>query len=157
MKENDYEIGPEVCKLAHTIRRMVDSSQRHKYIDNMLGSTNGWVLGYIAKSSGDVYQKDLEKQFSIRRSSVSKMLSSLEEKGLVMREGVKGDARLKRLVLTDKARKIHAIAEEDRAENERALRNGITDEEISAFMSVLKKIEKNAWKQTKREGDNAYL
>lgn len=157
MKNADYQIGPEICKLAHTIRRMIDSSQRHKYIDNVLGSTNGWVIGYIAKSSGDIYQKDLEKQFSIRRSSVSKMLSSLEEKGLVRRESVKGDARLKRLVLTDKAIEIHAIAEEDRAEQEGILRNGISDAELAAFMSVLRKIGQNAEKQTKMEGDKSGL
>ena len=157
MNYAEYQIGPEICKLAHTIRRMIESSQRHKYIDNVLGSTNGWVIGYIARSSGDIYQKDLEKQFSIRRSSVSKMLSSLEEKGLVIRESVKGDARLKKLVLTDKALKIHAIAEEDRAEQENALRRGGSDEELSAFMSVLRKIGQNALEQTKREGDNTYL
>ena len=53
-----------------------------------------------------MFQKDLENAFGIRRSTVSKTVELMEQKGLVLRESVNGDARLKRLSLTKKAEEI---------------------------------------------------
>ena len=58
-------------------------------------------LGYLdAHRDRDVYQKDLEATFHIRRSTASGILQIMVRDGLLVREPVEGDARLKRLVLT---------------------------------------------------------
>lgn len=152
-ENKNYLVGRELNRVSHTVHRMIISSRRHKLIDQKLGCTNGWVIGYIAHSNRDVYQKDIEKEFSIRRSSISKMLSNMEERGLIVRESVEGDARLKKLVLTDAAYELHKIAEEDMLAQEMALQKGIDPYELEVFLKVLKKIGENAERETLREGD----
>ena len=57
----------------------------------------------------DLRQKDFEQQFNIRRSTASNILALIEKNGLIQRESVPYDARLKKIVLTDKA--IEKIAQ----------------------------------------------
>src|SRR5215510_7586463 len=54
----------------------------------------------------DMFQRDIEATFKIRRSTVTNLIQSVEKKGYVKRESVESDARLKRLCLTDKAKEI---------------------------------------------------
>ena len=63
------------------------------------------VLHYILFQSlkKDIYQKDIEKEFQIRRSTATGILQLLEKKRFVIRETVEWDARLKKLVPTAKA------------------------------------------------------
>lgn len=50
---------------------------------------NGWVIVYLAHNSDrDVFQRDLEERFNVRRSTVSNILSLMEKKGLIKRESV---------------------------------------------------------------------
>ena len=68
---------------------------------------NGWIIGYLYKNQDrDVYQKDLETEFQITRSTVTSILKLMEKKGYIERVSVEKDARLKKLVLTEKAKKI---------------------------------------------------
>lgn len=61
------------------------------------------TLGYLSimRDGEDVYQRDIETFFKLRRSTVSSLLNTLERKGLLRREPVPHDARLKKLVLTE--------------------------------------------------------
>ena len=152
-EQKNYFVGRELNRVSHTVHRMIISSRPHRLIEQKIGCTNGWVIGYIAHSDRDVYQKDIEKEFSIRRSSISKMLSNMEERGLIIRESVKGDARLKKLVLTDTAYELLKLAEEDMLAQETALQKGIIEDELEIFLRVLRKIGENAEKETLREGD----
>ena len=93
----------EFITLTNLLKRFADSSNAKKYADKMT-STNGWVIGYISRNHDrDVFQRDLEENFLIRRSTVSKILKLMEQKDLIRRESVDYDARLKKLVLTPKA------------------------------------------------------
>ena len=49
---------------------------------------------------------DLEKEFDITRSTASKNVDLLVENGFIVREQVDYDARLKKLVLTEKAKEV---------------------------------------------------
>ena len=63
----------------------------------------GWIIGYLYRHSDeDVFQKDLEAEFQMARSTASGILQSMEKKQLIIRESIPRDARLKRLVLTPK-------------------------------------------------------
>ncbi|MDO7205446.1 helix-turn-helix domain-containing protein [Paraclostridium bifermentans] len=44
----------------------------------------------------DVFQKDLESVFDLKRSSISLMLNNMEKSGLIERMLVKEDGRLKK-------------------------------------------------------------
>ncbi|MDD2233503.1 MAG: MarR family transcriptional regulator [Desulfitobacteriaceae bacterium] len=133
----------EIKAISNLIRRHANKSASKQYIDSVTG-TNGWVIGFLAENEGkDIFQRDLEEQLSIRRSTVSSVLQLMEKKGFIMRMPVDYDARLKKLVLTDKAYKIHAIASNDIAELEHKLTKGLTAEELAAFFKVIDKIKSN--------------
>ena len=91
----------------------------------------------------EVYQKDIEEEFCVTRSTVSKVLKGMESKGLLRRESVFSDARLKRLVLTEEGREINANAAVERIELENRIRNGLSDEEFHTLMHLLKRVADN--------------
>ena len=49
----------------------------------------------------------MEKQFDLKRSSISLMLNNMEKNKLIERVAVSEDARLKKIVLTEKAIKLN--------------------------------------------------
>lgn len=103
-----------------------------------------WIIDYISEHEGkDVFQKDLEEEFSIRRSTATGILQLMEKNDLIMRKSVSHDARLKKLVLTPKALEIqHEIREEIKV-HDKKLSKGIPQDELEVFFKVMKKIRKN--------------
>ena len=66
-----------------------------------------WIIGFVQdrEDSGlDTFPKDIEKEFSINRSTTSEMLKLMCKKGMIEREEVEYDARLKKIVLTESSR-----------------------------------------------------
>jgi DNA-binding MarR family transcriptional regulator len=121
----------------------MDSDAAKSYADKMTG-THGWAMGYLYHNRDrDIFQKDFEQEFNIRRSTASSILSLMEKNGLIKRESVDYDARLKKITLTDKAIEIQTLVEAafDRFEN--VLRQGISDGELDVFFGVLDKICEN--------------
>ncbi len=131
----------EYMTLGNLIRRYVENTETKKYVSNLTG-TNGWILGYLFKNSHrDVYQRDIETAFSIRKSTVSKIIKLMESKQLIRREYVAHDARLKKLVLTEKALEIQKMVEEDMKKlNDRFTAN-LTDDEAEKFLYLIKKVK----------------
>lgn len=91
----------------------------------------------------EVYQRDLENFFKLRRSTVSSLLNTLEKKDILCRVPVPHDARLKRLVLTPKGREIGAQVQKQFLLLNRLLIQGLTPEEQETFARILKKVEHN--------------
>lgn len=90
-----------------------------------------------------MFQRDIEKAFSISRSTVTVTLQLMEKNGLICRESVAQDARLKRIVLTQKAVDLHRQIEEDIAGFEEMLAQGIPDEDQETFLRVAQKMREN--------------
>ena len=138
-----YRLGFEISRTSRLIRRHLDNGATKSYIDKLTG-THGRALGYFWHNRNrDIYQKDFEKEFNIRRSTASTMLSLMEKNGLITREGVPHDARLKKIILTDKAKEIQKYVDRSLDTFEEKLSEGITDEEAVTFMTVLGKIKSN--------------
>ena len=104
------------------------------------------IVSFIAKESTerDVFQKDLEQKFDIRKSTVTGILNTMERDGLLLRETVPYDARLRKMILTDKALQAKQNTEQVIDSVESQLSKGLTEEEITTFLNILEKISKNA-------------
>ena len=104
------------------------------------------ILGFLSEQNDghDVFQRDIEAEFNIRRSTASGMLQLLEKDGYIRRENVPGDARLKKIISTDKAKELDMIAKGNMIEMDMRLTRGISTDELALFYSVLKKISDNA-------------
>ena len=142
MDQNE-KIGFEIRTLSNVIKRFVDQSATKKYVDELTG-THGWVIGYLYKHrEEDIFQRDLENEFSIRRSTATGILQLMEKNKLIVKTSVDYDARLKKLTLTPRAIEIHEIIQEDIKRIEAQLSRGLTREEISSFLTIVKKIKRN--------------
>lgn len=136
------DISHEVKVLAHLLRRAFDCSETREYAEQMTGS-NIRVIGYLAHAKGDVFQRDLEAHFSVRRSTASRMVQSLVDKGLIRRESVDSDGRLKRLVLTEQGRELDRQVLSALEDIDRRMTEGISQEELASFLEILEKMKAN--------------
>ena len=85
------QIGFELKAANNMIRRKMDSIFAQQDGSELIGMQRP-LLGYLYHKSrhGDVYQKDVEKEFRIRRSTATVMLQSMEQKGYVVPCGFHG-------------------------------------------------------------------
>lgn len=89
-----------------------------------------FTIGYMYRNRDrDIYQRDLEAEFAISRATASNMLSVMERKGLIRREAVEHDARLKKLVLTEVSMRMNQRIEQDMRETEALLTSGLSEED----------------------------
>lgn len=134
-------LGREIDILSRHIRRNVDTRV------NTFGITGlqSRIIKYIQRYSNerDIFQRDIEEEFKIRRSSVTSVLQTMEKNQLIIRESVKQDARLKKLVLTPKAISICNEINLSLDDFENHLKKGISDEEINQFTETLHKLLAN--------------
>lgn len=142
---SERHVGAEVKMISNLIKRRIISRQCPE--DEAVTSSGGWILGYLADNEGsDVFQRDLEERFCIRRATVSKMIQLMEQKGLIERRSVTHDARLKKLTLTEKgrARNLEMIAELERIEKE--ITEGIPGQKLDTFFEVCRMIRENLYR-----------
>ena len=96
-----------------------------------IGSAQGKILNYVLVESEahSVYQKDLEREFGLRPSTVTEMLNALEQKKLIQRVSDEWDGRYKKIVFTEKARSMKDRIRQEVEETEHLLLQGITEQE----------------------------
>ena len=140
---DDRRIGFELHRSSRIVKRYMDKDASKSYVERITG-THGWVIGWLYNNRHrDIFQKDFEKEFDIRRSTASKILSLMESNELIARESVPGDARLKKITLTEKALEVNKVVENAFGKMEEKIKEGISDEELKVFFSVLDKVNKN--------------
>jgi len=107
------------------------------------------MIGFIYDESRkkDVFAKDIEKNFDIRRASIAGMLQNMEKNGLIKRETVGNDARLKKIVLTEKALELRKEVEKNIRKVEKQAMEGLTKEEVRKYVELTKKMSTNLEKR----------
>lgn len=141
----DKVVAPEIKCVSNLIKRFVNIVSS-EYDLHGLTSQHMRILGYIAfqhNNGSDVFQKDIENQLNIRPSTATVMLKVLEKNGYIIKETVKSDARLKRLILTEKADEITSKGIEIMKEVNNRVTKGIPEENLDIFFSVLEQIKSN--------------
>lgn len=151
MTDSVRHIGGELRGLSKRIHRFIENSPNKKKIDCITG-TNGWIIAFLScNKHRDIFQKDVEKEFDVTRSTASKVIDLMEQKGLVERQKVSSDARLRKLVLTPKAEELSALFEEDINLLEETLVQGFSQEEREQLLSYLMRMKTNLETGTKEE------
>lgn len=138
-------LGLELRTLSNLTRRYFEQYSHKKCIEEITG-TNSWIIAYIggeADAGKDVYQRDLEAHFGITRSTASKVVNLMVQKGLIEYQSVPQDARLKKLVLTERALEIKRLMDEDHARFEETLRRGFDENELEMLFSCLERMKRN--------------
>ncbi|MFR1834575.1 MAG: MarR family winged helix-turn-helix transcriptional regulator [Lachnospiraceae bacterium] len=128
-----------VSKLSNKLRRKLDMLSSRKEFSGSQGRT----LHFLLAQTEDVFQKDIEEEYSIRPSTATELLKQMEANGLIRREPVAYDNRLKKIVLTDKALMYKQQVVEDLTSLEETLTKGISEEDMKVFFEVIEKMMDN--------------
>ena len=138
--ENEITLGMLIGQVHRlSTKRFVKNSHRY----GLEISLDQWlVLGPVWKNDG-ISQKDIAEYCGKDKTSVTKIIDTLEKKNLVVRVTDQLDHRVKRVVLSQKGRELFLSALPVMAQTRDELRSGISDKEIEALKSILSKIYKN--------------
>ncbi len=128
-----------VSKLSNKLRRKLDMLSSRKEFSGSQGRT----LHFLLAQTEDVFQKDIEEEYSIRPSTATELLKQMEANGLIRREPVAYDNRLKKIVLTDKALMYKQQVVEDLTSLEKTLTKGISEKDMEVFFEVIEKMMDN--------------
>lgn len=144
MSHEQRHIGRELHRLDNVIRRyLCQHNCACKPRDEVTG-TNMRIIRFLkANENRDVYQKDVEKEFGITRSTASRVLVLMEEKGLVKRLSVEHDARLKKLVLTEKSTQMGEAMRQIGEKTDAKLLEGFSEEEKEQLYSFIDRMVEN--------------
>lgn len=132
-------------KLVHIVSNQLKRRGDHFETENGLTHMQTHVLRYILLRSlkEEIYQKDIEDEFQIRRSTVTGILQLLEKKGFITRKSVAADGRLKQLVATQKAKILQERIQQDIACTEACMAQNISNEDYRICKRVLAQILRN--------------
>ena len=120
-------------------------SRFNKQLFNILGTHNdsrgGDSCGIFIDGNAE-YGIDTLKLYS-KFLKTSNILKTMEQNGFITRQSVENDARLKKIILTDKAVKIHEEIMKDIERREALLRKGFTNSEIEQFLGMIDRFINN--------------
>lgn len=137
------KLGKDIHRLDVSIGRSLCQNLQNCGMEDVSG-TNGRIIRFLSdRENTDVYQRDLEKEFGITRSTASRVLTLMEQKGLITRSGVAHDARLKKLTLTPRARSYSDMMHLNGEQMNRQLLKGFTPEETEQLFSFLDRLQHN--------------
>lgn len=131
------EIGKYIQIVSRQLKRNMDETLNGYSVTGV----QSMIIGYIYKKSkkGEVFAKDIEEEFEMRKASVAGIVQLMENNGLIIRKAKQGDCRLKSIVLTPKALQIEKIAKKQIDTTEKEMVKEMTKEEQEIFLKLLKK------------------
>lgn len=130
-----------IATLSNLIRRKIHSLDRIPGLTPVQDAVLHFILGRCREQ--DLFRKHVEEEFNLRRSTATELLKLMEKKGLIYREGVSYDARLKKIMPTDKGVMLEGQVLKDILEMERLVTKGIPEEELEAFIATGTKMMNN--------------
>lgn len=133
-KIRNMHTGRLVRMLNHQLKR----NQKPEEADE-LTPMQRHILNYILLETlhRDIYQKNLEEEFQVRKSTVSGILKLMEKNGFIYRESVKEDARLKKILPTKKAEAMRPSILEHIHETEIRMTEGVSEQDLFLCKKVL--------------------
>lgn len=135
------DVGRLINKISHQLKRQMCFHQEESELTNMQKRVLHYILFRSLKE--EIYQRDIEKEFQIRRSTATGILQLLEKNGFVSRETVEWDARLKRLVPTAKAEGVREEILSNISYMETILKQKISQEDMKICVHVLEQMSMN--------------
>ena len=135
-KLNEMYVGRLIHILSHTMKRHNPAEVME---NDDLTTMQKHVLKFILLETmhRDLYQKDIEEEFQIRKPTVTGILKLMEKNGYIYRESAKQDARLKQIIPTEKAEKIRPAILKSIEEGEAKMLRGIPKEDVELFKKYI--------------------
>ena len=135
------------------LKRRFESSPIRKELDSGTGM-HGYIICYLKdNNTRDLFQKDVEQNFSMRRSTATAILQLMEKNGLIERKAVDYDARLKKIILTERAKQLANLFEEEKRATNEVIESGFTESELEQLYSLLDRVANNLQNNEKTSED----
>lgn len=135
------DCGMWINVLSHKLKKRMNAMLAEWGITGVQGRVLYFIMDNFPK--GPVYQKDVERAFEMSRSTTTGILQLLEKNGIICREGVPQDARIKRLVPTEKAYQISTRVQERIRENEALMAKGLSAGQVQLFLEIARQMSAN--------------
>lgn len=149
MNEEKIDISESIKRFSNVMMRFLRHNvPSHK--KNQMTHQQSVILTYIYNNQligRKIYQKDIEAQFSIRRSTATECMKRLENGGFITRQSSPIDSRLKDIILTKKTLTILKDVKNKKEELANIIGEGITNEELLVIKNIIIKMEKNLEKR----------
>ena len=134
----------DILQVVNLIRHKINESEKLQVVQKEISRRCAAVIGIIDESQGKpIFQKDISKFLKIRRSTATSMLQDMEKDGLIIREPVGNDLRLKKLVLTEKSMRYALMIREEFTLIEDSIIRGFSEEEKLQLRKYLERIKEN--------------
>lgn len=134
----------EIKKFQNIFMRCIINDAKINFNESAPSLIQVEILLFLLKNDKcEVYQKDLERMFSLRRSTISGVLKTMENKDLIKRLDSVTDHRVKRIVLTKHAKDLYVEKEAWFNSLEEKAIWGIDPEKLKIFLEVLDEMTNN--------------
>ena len=133
-------IPAQMRRVNNLIFRKINQFHRENEVEDVT-PMHEWILSYLFWHRDEpVYQRDIEREFSITRSTVTNILQLMERKGYIERRSVPQDARLKQLVLTEEGIRFHENTIRSFHQTDDYVAGLLTEEENTELLRLLNKL-----------------
>lgn len=145
MEKKNIPLGMIIGRMMHEMFRVL-KKQAFEQTEIKLSLEQFGLLHTINMKSEDVIQNDMVKMMGRDKSSILRLIDSLEEKELVRRVVDKNDRRKNYLMVTKKGEKIIDQYLEIEFKLVKELQDGLSKSDIETFYKVINHIKSNAEK-----------
>ena len=130
----EKDCGAWINLLSHKVKARLNAMLMNLGITAVQSRVIYYILNHCQE--GPVFQRDIESVFGLSRSTATGILQLLEKNGIIRRESVASDARLKSLVPTQRAVQLDAQVSACLRETDRMLTRGLSDGQVQLFKEM---------------------
>ena len=136
--ESDYDMGRWIAVLHHEAMRYFSERMDEYGLPHMA------IPLLLRLREGPAPSQDVLCSVAARdKANISRLLDTLEERGVVVREPDPEDSRVKRVRATDEGRALVPVIEDCLAQWNEMLTRGLTPEERSQGLALLQRMAEN--------------
>ena len=137
------EVGREILSLSNLLYRKIEYDKKKSGIYD-LQYVQGGIIKYIKENpQKGIFPRDIVKRFCLTRSTVAGILQKMEQNGYIEMQSYPGDARLKKIVLTEKGYEASHLVIQHIQRMERLLVKDMTADDIDCLFQLTQKIREN--------------
>ncbi|HJA93268.1 MAG TPA: MarR family transcriptional regulator [Candidatus Eisenbergiella merdipullorum] len=137
----ELDCGAWINLLSHKVKARLDATLQDLGITGVQSRVIYYILSHCQE--GPVFQRDIENVFGLSRSTATGILQLLEKNGIIRRESVASDARLKKLVPTQRAVDLDTQVSACLRETDRMLTRGLTKDQVLLFKEMAAQMLRN--------------
>ncbi len=137
----EKDCGAWINLLSHKVKTRLNATLQNLGITGVQSRVICYILVHC--QDGLVFQRDIERAFGLNRSTATGILQLLEKNGILRRESVASDARLKSLVPTQRAEEINAQVSTCLRETDRMLTRGLSSGQVQMFKEMAAQMLRN--------------